>query len=967
MAEPTYKGRTIKLDDVRKNSIVITDLKDDLKNSVFEQQFRMAAKIIREIIEESEKHTAYQSTNCRHCKKADCKACRYRDERGCGDDRIHAFNRSECQTAVPFIGERGTGKTSAMSSVLEYLRCYRGAEQKNAVFSLGEKHEKTRFITFDMIDANTLTSAEDVMEIILSRMLSYLDDLPSDLDFQDLYRQIDSLHKNLGQVYGGKARTRDGYGIAALQQISDSQKVIEDFRHLVRDFNREVGQHKFNNHPCYLVVALDDVDLYQGAAGGMRDRQFALLEHIYNHLRTPGLIVLMSFNEYILRRKCNEHFAKIYFGELRPREREYTRAEREDIEKLTAQFMSKLFPQEQRIYMPNFLLVNTGDRSELYVKPVVKGEDGDKTISPFATEEPLPVKDFMLRLIAHLTGVYFDAAGTKQHFFEPRNLRELGELFQVISGMHEIREKDKSDSERCEQLQEKNRQLLLNYLYEQYSLKHLRPEEYRQFQQLSVLPLERQNTNLVDRLRTQRNHYAVRPDDIGYLALTNRDRWKYSYGELLHNIYYATRIPRNVDTGEMIYSKEYIHCILGTHSVLLKQLVCDIVRDNGDARSKKQRSDLLRMIGSSVAGRWANEMFPAFGVYSVATNMAGSMSMPVRYFVDWKLPDDIAGKLLVLQYTSEKKQRTDVIQYVKELVLIGMLFTSFPSRGLEIRLEPEMSAEGKREVFLRSTSVDQICFNVLNFVINLYDALTTEGRDGYLLYMQKKLTKLGQDFSSLLAGTKWNVILRYAENQEREADKRYRSGPLPYSDEEIETMHQQAVYRRNYRFANLWEEETRQFKRELFNNAWSAVVYEAISELQIEIAKWQERFENRKMVLPVEHFDMMYNIIKRLANGSYYDIPAEAAPDEVYDYYVRLYKNVAHELEKQDRVYGGEHFAEAFRECVFFKEFCAEPDSTWFRETLTDMLSSAWLGDTARRAHTLIEVIKSTPDSELNG
>ena len=122
------------------------------------------------------------------------------------------------------------------------------------------------------------------------------------------------------------------------------------------------------------------------------------------------------------------------------------------------------------------------------------------------------------------------------------------------------------------------------------------------------------------------------------------------------------------------------------------------------------------------------------------------------------------------------------------------------------------------------------------------------------------------------------------------------------------------------------------------------------------------------MVLPVEHFDMMYNIIKRLANGSYYDIPAQAAPDEMYDYYVRLYGNVARELEKQDQVYGGEErFAEAFRECPFIRHFCADPDESWFEETLTAMLEGAWRGENVRRDHTLIKAIESTRDTENNG
>lgn len=845
-----------------------------------------------------------------------------------------------------------------MSSVLEFLRNYHGGQKKDAVFNLGEMHERTRFITFDMIDANTLTSAEDVMEIILSRMLSYLDDLPSDLDFQELYRQIDSLHKNLGRVYGGKAQTRDGYGIAALQQIADNQKVIDDFRRLVRDFNREVGKGLFNENPCYLVVALDDIDLYQGADGGMRDRQFALLEHIYNHLRTPGLVVLMSFNEYILRRKCNEHFAKIYFGELRPKEREYTRAEREDIEKLTAQFMSKLFPQERRIYMPNYLVVNVLDQPDLYVNPVVKVDGKDIAIIPFAKGDVLPVKQFMLRLIAHLTGVYFDAAGTKQHFFEPRNLRELGELFQVISHMQTFEE----DDDRREEYRVKNRQILLNYLYEQYSLKHLRPEEYRQFQQLCILPLERQNTNLVDRIREQRRHHAAHPDAFGYLPRTSqRDRWKYSYGELLHNIYFATRVFRNVDTGEMLYSKEYIHCILGTHSVILKQFVHDHYQHRRMLRplDKPKLSNMLRLLGSSIAGRWANEMLPSFGSTELSSR-AGSISGPVWTFIDWKVPQFIrvdekreiplTGKLINLYHSREKKERLDLIQYVKELALVFMLFSSLPEDGLGLFFETDVSADRKEPILiLKSDSQDHICFNALNFVINLYDALESEDREGYLGYIRKSLVNLGIRYANMVVEKReeWPKERAQAKRQEEVEDRKLRNPLFGYTEEQIKERHEKADYRKRYEFADLWERETRGFGRQWFMDAWVSVVHEAISELQIEIIKWKEKYAGRELVLPVEHFDMMYNVIKRLANDSYYDRPAEVAYDKIYDYYVRLYKNVVNELEKQDKEYcivkEQESFASAFRECVFYKYFCNPPGSySSISRILSDILSRAW-------------------------
>lgn len=153
MTAPGYRGKPINLDDVRKNQIVLTDLKEDLSESVFEQQFRLAAESIQKIIMENESYSRYQSTSCRHCKKTNCASCRHRDERGCADDSPQRFNRSEWHTAVPFIGERGTGKTSAMTSVLEYLRCYLGNPMNAAAFSLGSEKRCSGFAYFVLLGA----------------------------------------------------------------------------------------------------------------------------------------------------------------------------------------------------------------------------------------------------------------------------------------------------------------------------------------------------------------------------------------------------------------------------------------------------------------------------------------------------------------------------------------------------------------------------------------------------------------------------------------------------------------------------------------------------------------------------------------------------------------------------------------------------------------------------------------------
>lgn len=903
MAESYSKRRIIKLDDVRQNNIVLVDLSQSLPDSIFRQEYEKASTIIRSIISES---------NTKSNKLGNCLQCR---NAGNHDSNAGLYSLTEFQTAVPFIGERGTGKTSIMCSVLERLRWYQD-DNRHAALDLGPENARTRFIVFDMIDANTLKSSEDAMEIILSRMLAYLEDMLADNDFRELYRQIDELHKDLGMVYWKKADSRREYGLTTLQRIADSQETIERFRKLVKQFTEEVSRYRYSGNPCYLVIALDDIDMYQGARNGMSDSQFALLEHIYNYMRIPCLIVLMTYNEQILRRKCNEHFAGVYYGTQRPAT--YSLPALKDIETLTAQFMSKLFPQERRIYLPNFQFIDSENHPNLYVKPTLekkeKSQDSN-VIQPFHADENVSVKEFMLRLIAYKTGVYFDATGSKKHFFEPRNPREFGELFLVLQSMEDI---DQSSQER-EVIRGRNRKKLLEYLYNQYALKYLSSEEYREFSELAMLPLSRQDKTLIHMIRQQRKSLKLKEDDEGFLDRTKKDHWKYSYGELLHNLYISTRIPnKQVFNGFTFFSKEFVHCILGTHSVILNEII----------RNPDSGESMASVIGSSIAGQWADKMLPQISLENVVLT-AGSITIPVRCFFDWEIPDEVQNAILNLHQDNRKVAQGTLSQYLEALIIIGMLFTCFPNSGLKITIDPEIDNQGIPTLCLRSFSDDIICFNVMNFVINLLPG--ADGNNGYLKYIRDKLKKLGKEITKQI-NRNWEEDEQAAEKtlekmrKPRKDNNNYYVSGLLNSSGLFEKQKQQIAQR-----ADTWAsiQNAYQFNNEVFIHNWNALVDRSYKKIQKELNLWQDKYPLFLTVLPVQHFDMMYNIAKRLATDSYYDHPDEASVDEVYHCVVQLYQNVLTELRKQDRVYNRDNqyaFSDAFRDSVFYK-FFAENNS----------------------------------------
>lgn len=929
--------RIIGLDNVRQNNIVLVDLSKSLTESIFGQEYQKAASIIRKIIADNNAMVRNSDPHCLSCKSRDCDRCRFCDDMYSLRMGGTWQNLTKCQTAVPFIGDRGTGKTSVMCSILERLKNYRGDDQ-DAAFNLGSDLGDPRFITFDMIDANTLKKTDDVMEIILARMLTYLEDLQADNECRELYRQIDELHENLCLVDKEKQGKREEYGLVGLQRIANSQNAVDDFRRLVDDFNHTIRRARFPDHPCYLVIALDDIDMYCGSDGGMQDSQFALMEHIYKHMRIPGLIVLMTYNELILKRTCNRHFESIYFGKQRPGK--YSKLEQEAIDTLTGQFMSKLFPHEQRIYMPNNMLINSAEHSNLYVRPVLHENNRMTVIAPFAKNMIVPIKKFMLRLIAYKTGVYFDAIGSKKHFFEPGNLRELGELFQIIYTMEDIPKKPALQ----ESARGRNRQVLLSYLYNQFAFHHLGSEEYEQFRSLSVLPLTRQCKWLIDMIHQQRLKVAVREDSVGYLVKYKKDQWKYSYGELLHNIYLSTRIPKEDGNGTY-FSKAFVHCILGTYSMLLNETVCAHEFDQS----------ILPLLGSSIAGRWANEMLPDLTIegYSGAFG-GGSISLPIRDFFNWQIPEKVQTALLGLYAGNDSANKQELHAFLEALILTGMFFTKFPATGLGIVLDADINAQQKPGFYLRSESEEHVCFNIMNFVINLSNYTKSEnGRISfeYLDYIQGKLEKLGKE---LLMHLNADLEENYqkAEQDKKDAENQRNTLTIfaaPLSGFELERK--VTEYQREVKRASAWISITKtndikkadDSQQEAFMRCWNELLQSIVSDFSKNITERLNSHEEFRFVLPVQNFDMMYNIIKRLADCSYRDIPEDVHLSKIYDYYVRLYKDLEKELQKQDKAYSMDDsngFAAAFRDTLFFRIITAKKGEVKYNPYIKSVLVS---------------------------
>ena len=117
---------------------------------------------------------------------------------------------------------------------------------------------------------------------------------------------------------------------------------------------------------------------------------------------------------------------------------------------------------------------------------------------------------------------------------------------------------------------------------------------------------------------------------------------------------------------------------------------------------------------------------------------------------------------------------------------------------------------------------------------------------------------------------------------------------------------------------------------EKFKKRWDNLVKALLGkdfsdgDIQEEMLRWNDAHPNCLTVLPVQYFDMMYNIVKRLADKSYQAIPAEGKVGDVYDLYVGLYRRLKEELEREIEPYSKEEcpqLVSAFTGSFFYEGF----------------------------------------------
>jgi len=552
-----------------------TEMKTKLNtSSFFYNIYLQTYKLVEQICNDNEK---YEEKRKKH---------------KCGDDSEQDLNN--IQNIIAFTGRRGTGKTSAMLSILESLTLQKYSEDfQDEKYGFNSKS----YTTFPYIDAAMMTQDEDLFEIVLAKMATSVKNrfgTSFDRNYKYYERQaaIDSVYEKINKVYDhysqlmGFNSDSSKIGCNFMEMITNKHNVRNEFVDLVKEYTNLFGTEEKND--CYLIICIDDIDM-------SLPNHMSIMQCIHQYFMIPKVIVLVSFNFELLNATLQRDFySKLQINGSDSKEHEnhmhLTRSQ-------TYDFLKKVIPPDMRITMPSW---KKRDYIELFPSKIDFSSMLEENTSGTLTKEfydifpnlsgsllaekicsndnnekvKLTPKHLIMILLADRTKCFLDAGGYKIHFMQPYSLRSLNDLFYLFYNMENIyhlyqnRKENDYYSKR-----ESNRKILLDYL--NFKMLHefeFDSEKMRFIDSMLASPIERRGRMVWNYYHTllnqeeNKNRIVSMYNKDFYEKETSRNRADdYSFGELFRCLFSATRLG--------VFSSDFVKFILASFSFTMPQFI----------------------------------------------------------------------------------------------------------------------------------------------------------------------------------------------------------------------------------------------------------------------------------------------------------------------------------------------------------------------------------------------------------
>ena len=468
------------------NRIVVEPLKDTgISDSIFSNQYLKALRVI----------DAYLM---------------HRPEKYTNSSNDYSSN------VFAFIGERGSGKTSCMVSVSEYLNT-------NAVDDTYPRIKEKHFISLNLIDP---TFFNDEKESIVGHVMS---------QFLKLFKEIKKERKKSNEDYNHRLEQEI---VDVFQEVSsniecmrnDKSMTPEDLEYLNQlssavDLKKNICKLiakllEFNETPkAIIVIPIDDIDMNKNGVTRM-------VEDIRKYLSNEHLLIMVAvhLNQLTLIEKQE------YYGQYKTLlENSQIRPNR--IDKMTEKFLDKFLPQAHRILMPD---------GNYYLGAPMQIEEEAKEPVKYAS-----VRQGVCELIFTKTRYLFYNSNDTASRIIPRNLRDLRHLIGLLYNMADY-DKNAARNQGNDASGLYNKTLFKEYLFGTWSRENLE-EEMRQdlLNLLGITDVTLFNSMVLDVLRKYFNNLSqlatgnnsIATEILNGLNAQGNYYFNYSIGDALNVIF----------------------------------------------------------------------------------------------------------------------------------------------------------------------------------------------------------------------------------------------------------------------------------------------------------------------------------------------------------------------------------------------------------------------------------------------
>lgn len=496
------------------------------------------------------------------------------------------FNDVYDNNIISFVGERGSGKSSCMYSVVNVLR-----EE--------DEIESSKYCFLGAIDPSFFDANHNIMQLIIGKMYaSFCEEL------KKLYRYVSEETSDFGYGKDGsdsvytlkkaflyakkhlkyldaKPQYENEDELEELDQLSAGIDLRSSLSNLISVYL------KFMNNEM-LVITIDDIDLNT-------EQAYEMTEQIRRFLILPNVVILMAVKidqlADVIRLKLTEQYKSLLSDKRMSDER---------IAEMATRYLSKLLPLDSRIYMPDL---------DVYMNTPLVIVEADKANSKKFDSIKMAVPELIFIKCRYL---FYNTQGTTSPIV-PRNLRDLRLLVSMLFRMPDY-------NATCS-----NKTVFKKYFFESW-LNSLDTESRSIARSLIAIDEPTQlNKNVVQALSRKYGLYSLNNSDIRDWKIildNNVVTYNLSIGDAFAVIDYVKQVNADADTQRLIFFIKSLYSIRLYEYYDRQTDSIDVPEELEEVRNNKPNrhddfldniSDYRKLIGGSFFNIKANTLLPQEG------------------------------------------------------------------------------------------------------------------------------------------------------------------------------------------------------------------------------------------------------------------------------------------------------------------------------------------------------------------